>query len=354
MGMKLVFCEKYGFDEHKRKARLSASGLGVDEVTLAEQVQRHVVQPHMDELIAQFFRLLRLDDEANRIFSRGFRDDKLQHFLANYLVSMGDEFDQAKYFEQRLRMGIAHVNAGVSLVVFQVGYRILQQLLVDLVPIQAKNESLLRAFILKITTLDLIIATEVYQRYTGGHISENGAEHFTPEQFSRGSVRKVLNDEQVNELLLTGLQQPDSESETCLAVAKIDELEKIEQVYGKETAKQIREGLTSRLLSTLRPGDGVGLVADGGFLFVLSHATLPIAEEICKRLMQCVSQNPVSADKMTIPVTISLVLMLVDTDAEHKVFISHLQQQLKQIQAKGVNQLELVNEVERIDGAVGC
>ena len=101
------------------------------------------------------------------------------------------------------------------------------------------------------------------------------------------------------------------------------------------------------MLATLRPGDGVGLVAGGGFIFVLSHTTLPIAEEICIRLMACVSQNPVSADKMTIPVTISLVLMIVDKDAETKIFISHLEKQLIQIQAKGVNQLGI------FDGVVG-
>ncbi|MDH5259544.1 MAG: protoglobin domain-containing protein [Gammaproteobacteria bacterium] len=360
--MKLVFCEKYGFDEKKRKGRISASGLGTDESALAEQVQRHVIHPHMDELIPQFFRIMRLDDEANRVFSRGFRDDKLQHFLANYLTSLGDDFDQPKYFEQRLRMGIAHVNAGVNLVVFQLGYRVLQQLLMDLVPKAAKNEALLRAFILKITTLDLVIATEVYQKYNVAHYTHatngTGAIEGTTKvlekegaaNFSRGSLRSLLSDDQVNELLLTGLQQSNSDASSCLAIAKIDELEKIEQVYGKATVEQVRQGLTARLLSTLRPGDGVGLIAGGGFIVVLSHTTLPIAEEICKRLMRCISQNPVSADKMTIPVTISLVLMLVDTDVESKELIQLLEKQLTQIQKKGVNQLEIFDAVEGVVG----
>ncbi len=363
--MKLVFCDKYGFDEHKRKARLSAAGLGADEVALAEKVQRYVIQPHLDDIIAQFFRVLRLDDEVNRVFARGFRDDKLQHFLANYLISMGAEFNQPTYFEQRLRMGIAHVNAGISFVVFQTGYRLLQQLLVDLVPSEVKNESLLRAFILKITTFDLIIATEVYQKYSGtlhvnsgtansGRNTKSTVDQQAGDKMSRGSLHQLLNDEQVGELLLTGMQHADPDISTCLAVAKIDEIEKIERVYGKETVEQVRMGLTSRLLSTLRPGDGVGLIAGGGFIFVLSHASLSIAEDICRRLMLCISQHPVSADKMTIPVTMSLVLMCVDTEAEPKEFILHLEQQLARIQAKGVNQLELVNDVEENDGAVGC
>ncbi|MDH5256709.1 MAG: protoglobin domain-containing protein [Gammaproteobacteria bacterium] len=339
--MKLIFCEKYGFDEQKRKTRLAALGLGRDESALAEQMQRHVIQPHIEELIAQFFRLLRLDDEANRVFGRGFRDDKLQHFLVNYLQSMGDGFAQSEYFEQRLRMGIAHVNAGINLVVFQIGYRILQQLLMDRVPEEAKNEDLLRAFILKITTLDLLIATEVYQKYNGVATSEP----VVREQLSRGSLRKLLNHDQVNELLLTGLQQSNPESPGCLAIANVDEIEKIEQVYGKATVDQVRQGMTARLLATLRPGDGVGLIASGGFLFVLSHTTLPIAEEICKRLMKCISQHPVSADKMTIPVTISLVLTLVDAGVEHKLFIHQLEKQLTRMQARGVNQLEIMNGV---------
>jgi len=352
--MKLVFCTKYGFDEHKRKARLSALGLGIDEVTLAEQVQRHVIQPNLDEIVAGFFRVLRLDDEVSRVFSRGFRDDKLQHFMANYLVSIGAEFDQPAYFEQRLRMGIAHVNAGVSLVVFQIGYRLLQQLLMDLVPPEAKNADLLRAFMLKITTLDLIIATEVYQKYRAKHTLDDATEHPLSAQMSRGSLRKLLDDEQVSELLLTGLQSSEAGIGSCLAVAKIDEIAKIEQVYGKETVDLVRQGLTARLLATLRPGDGVGLVSAGSFVFVLSHTTPAIGEDICKRLMMCVSQHPVSADKMTIPVTISLVLMFVETNAELKTGLSRLEQQLTQIQAKGVNQLEFVNDIDENNGAVGC
>ena len=353
--MKLIFCEKYGFDEHKRKGRLSAIGLGEDEVALAEQMQRHAIQPNLDALIAQFFRLLRLDDEANNVFSRGFREDKLQHFLANYLASIGAEFNQPTYFEQRLRMGIAHVNAGVSLIIFQVGYRILQQLLMDAIPENAKNVDLLRAFILKITTLDLIIATEVYQKYTGLMPSDEGVTKKDSEALSRGSLRKLLNHDQVNELLLTGLAQSNQELPGCLAIATIDEIEKIEQVYGKETVAQVRQGLTARLLATLRPGDGVGVIANKGFIFVLSHTSLLVAEEISKRLMNCVSQHPISADKMTIPVTISLVLARVDSnevssDEPHDmngILIQHLEAQLTQIQAKGVNQLEI------LDGIVG-
>ena len=338
--MKLTFCEKYGFDESKRHGRLAAIGLGEDELALVDQVQRHVIEPKREQIISQFFRVLRLDDEVNRVFSRGFRQEKLENFLANYLLSMGVDFNQAKYFEQRLRMGIAHINAGVNLVVFQMAYRMLQQLLIDALPSEAKNEDLLRAFILKITTLDLIIATEVYQKYQTALKSE--AQN---ESLSRGSLRKVLNEDQVSELLLTGLQQSTSESPGCIAVGRIDELEKVENVYGKETVDLVRQGVISRLLATLRPGDGVGLVAGQGFLFVLSHTTLDIAGEISKRLMACISDHPVSADKMTIPVTISLVLVAVDPDVEHKLHIQQLEQQLTNIQAKGINQLEILNGV---------
>jgi len=341
--MKQIFCEKYDFDEHKRRGRLASIGLGEDEIALVEQLQRHVVQPHLDDLIDQFFRLLRLDNEVNRIFAQGFREEKLHQFLTNYLASLGAEFDQAKYFEQRLRMGIAHINAGINLVVFQIGYRILQQLLLDAVPKEAKNDEVLKAFVLKITTLDLIIATEVYQRYNAAVAAELQPE----DNISRGSLRKVLNSDQVSELLLTGLQQSDSDSPGCLAIARIDELEKIEQVYGKETVKQVRLGLTSRLLATLRPGDGVGVVADEGFLFVLSHTTINMAQDISKRLMNCVSLHPVSADKMTIPVTISLVLIAVNPNIEHAELIQYLKEKLTEVQARGVNQLEI------IDGVVG-
>jgi len=335
--MKLIFSEKYLFNEEKRKGRLAAAGLGEDEVSLGEQMQRHVILPHMQEIISQFFRLLRLDGEANQIFSRGFRDDKLEKFLTSYLKTLGVRFNQAVYFEQRLRMGIAHVNAGVTLVVFQQGYRILQQLLVDFVPDVAKNDELLRAFILKITTLDLIIATEIYQSYDGFQ-GENGVSNH-----SRGSVQKVLNRDQVGELILTGLEPIEGESSSCVAIARVDELNKIENVYGKETATLVRQGITDRLLATLRPGDGVGLISENRYLFVISHTELDHAHEICRRLLNSINEHPISADKITIPVTISLVLSAVDQNTDQKQLISDLELALTQSQHKGVNQLGILN-----------
>ncbi len=342
--MKTLFCEKYNFNKLKCQGYLASTGLGAAELPLASQIQQLVIAPNLKQLVTTFFAMLRLNDEADRLFSRGFRDDKLQQFLIEYLISLGVEFDQLNYFEQRLRMGIAHVNAGINLVVFQTGYRILQQLLIDAVPENIENAAILRGFILKITTIDLIIATAVYVKSektsSGALMNKNEA--------SRGSVNQLLNNDQVNELLLTGLQSGSTDSTSCIAVAKIDELEKVESVYGKDTVDQVRKGITARLLMTLRPGDGVGIIAGGGYLFVLSQTTISIAEDICNRLKSSISQNPVSADNMTIPVTMSLVLSDVTPEAEHKLLIQRLEQQLTLSQSKSVNQLEIVN------GVVGC
>ncbi len=337
--MMLTFCTKYSFDEKKRQSRLASIGLGEDEYKLAEQLQRNVIKPNLDEIVIQLFRMIQLDDEAGKMFVQGFRSDKLTRFLYRYLTTLGKNFSDGAYFEQRLRVGIAHINAGVSFIAFQLAFRILQQILLDHVPENIKNRGFLSTFILKITSLDLVIATEAFEHY---RLAQN-PEAAIP---SRGSVQQLLSSEQLNALLAANWREASGNCETYVGLAAIDDDQRVEQCYGQQTARDARNGVVQRMLTSLRPGDGLGQFDDEHFLIVLSNTTYENAYDICRRVMDKVALHPFSADKMTIPVTISIILTSYSHPEIHDEVLPRLMQALTKIQEQGINQLELVTDAD--------
>jgi len=334
--MQLTFCTKYSFDDKKRAARLAALSLSLDEYKLAQQFQRQVIEPNLEHLVTQFFRILKLDDEINHMFAKGFREDKLEWFLRRYLSTLGVNFTEATYFEQRLRMGLAHLNVGVSLVSYQLAYRILQQLLFDAVPNKTRNHDLLQAFVLKITTLDLIIATEAY-----GHYGKADATTENDEQPVPHHQRQLLGLDRLSDYIEVNKAHDSEALLTFFALVRIDNDHRIEQCYGNETEQQVRNGVVQRIFAELRPRDTMGSVDDGYYLIVLSHLTENEALDVCRRIMDKIAAHPLSADKITIPVTMSAILTHDFSLDATQASIEKLSVALANIQEKGVNQLEL-------------
>ena len=207
------------------------------------------------------------------------------------------------------------------------------------VPKDSKNQTYLSAFILKITTLDLIIATEAYEQY---RLQQNPQAKIPP----RGSVQQLLNADQLNTLLASNWLAADENIETYVGLARVDEDQRIEQCYGQQTANEARNGVVQRMLASLRPGDGLGQFDDEHFLIVLSNTTHENAYDICRRVMHKIAANPFSADKMTIPVTISVIVTPYHHAEIHDEVLPGLVKALARLQEHGINQLELVGNAD--------
>ena len=335
--MQLTFCEKYGIDAKSRQSRLAVLGLSEQEHKLASQLQQTVIARNLNELVENFFRFLQLDDEVNRIFLAGFRQQKLEEFLKQYLTSLGVAFDQGRYFELRLRMGIAHINVGINFSTFQAAYRLLQQLLIDAIADDNKSKNLLIAFVIKITNLDLIIASEAYQHYQLNNV--HNEKNVTD---SVAAQPKLLSPRQLDELLVVNNATRDNTSSQSVALVIIDGFSNIEQCYGEKIARQVQQGVSARLLADVRPSDGIARSGAAQFVVHFSDTNVADAELICQRLSHKIAMHPIAADKMTIPVTISIFLTPIDDDDSLPMILESLNSNALQLQSSGVNRLESI------------
>src|SRR5713101_7355506 len=128
------YCEEYGFGSKKRKARLVSLGLTQADHKSALLLQNEVMGPHLDEIVDAFYDYLLKRPEFRKVIAKGFDVAHLKKTQTLYLLNLGVGFDQAEYFEERLRVGLAHAHAGVPLSLYQSAYCLLQPLMIDHFP----------------------------------------------------------------------------------------------------------------------------------------------------------------------------------------------------------------------------
>jgi len=113
--MSLTYCEKFGFDADKIAERLQWLELGAADHATAQQFQQDIIQPHAEIIVAAFYEWLPTIAETQTLLVDDELVARLRQTQLRYLLNLGIAFDQADYFESRLRVGQAHVWVGLSL-----------------------------------------------------------------------------------------------------------------------------------------------------------------------------------------------------------------------------------------------
>jgi voltage-gated potassium channel Kch len=109
------YCDQFGLDKAARYLRLQLLGLSDVDRNIATVLSRNVIAPRVDEIVARFYETLFDFPDYTRILSRGFDIDRLKKTQTVYLLSLGQDFASAEYFEERLRVGLAHARIGLPL-----------------------------------------------------------------------------------------------------------------------------------------------------------------------------------------------------------------------------------------------
>ena len=162
----MTYWEKYGFNEAQLAAHLRLVELDENDKSLAQELQKKVISPNIDQIIDNFYDyMLQQPEFVKTIEYRKVDIAKLKSTQRNYLLSLGIDFNTQDYFEGRLHIGVVHAWNSIPLSVYLGAYRKLQQLISDQVLSASKtlpNWQDLIVFTTKITTLDMSLATETY------------------------------------------------------------------------------------------------------------------------------------------------------------------------------------------------
>ncbi|NOX75521.1 MAG: diguanylate cyclase [Gammaproteobacteria bacterium] len=281
--MTLPYTEKFGFDAKRIRERLQWLQLTAQDHALARRLRETVLLPCGDDIVATFYDWLLTIDASRPLLGNDDFIRRLKQTQKAYLLELGHDFDQPHYFESRLRVGQAHVWVGLSLSLYQCAYRRLTQLILDL----AKPEDApLRAFINKITALDMSLAIETYHLTQVQALEDSLSrsrqlqDHLRQKAFS-DSLTGLANHQAIHRQLQQMLTEGDKD--VAVVMVDIDHFKAINDQHGHPVGDKVLVEVTRRLRAALRDFDFLGRYGGEEFLLVLTRASLATATQVAER-----------------------------------------------------------------------
>ena len=314
--MSQSLCDRFGFDGAGISERLRMLGLtNRNDPIIAEEFQTHVVQPHVDAILDEFFESIGQHPEFMKIATGHEQVNHLKMTLRKYLLNLGYRFDTQEYFEERLRVGTVHQRVGVSLGLYQCFYCLLQNLLMSGIPeeIKAHPESYaeLSKFIIKITSLDMSLAIETYHstevstlEHSIDTIRVEGEHLRRTLQFDSltGACRRSYLLRELSEKLTSA--QKDSRP-MSVVMADLDHFKDVNDKYGHLIGDHVLRDVATRMITGARGSDCVGRYGGEEFLIIFDDATLDTAQELAERIRVRIMADPFCEDSVSLWMTTS-------------------------------------------------
>lgn len=355
MGQSL--CERFGFDDARIAERLRMTGPTDPNIhAIADEFQAHVIQPNIESIIDQFYDTLGRNPEFIEIVRRYSQLSKLKMTQRRYLLDLGERFDTADYFEERLRVGAAHQRTGVSLTIYQCAYRLMQSLLIEHIPNELKAtpetyDSIVQ-FVLKITALDMSLAIETY--YTDKVISlERSIDSFRDEgellrkSLELDTLTKLHSRSFSIEVLKRALREMQREHRPLSVVmADLDHFKLVNDHHGHLVGDRVLQAVAARMASGARDRDTFGRYGGEEFILILENTPLAGARVVAERIRRRVDADPVQIKDISLPVTLSLGVAEARAGDTAESLATRADQALYAAKAGGRNQVQVEPDAE--------
>ncbi|MFQ5643828.1 MAG: GGDEF domain-containing protein [Thiogranum sp.] len=307
-------CEQFGFDAAWREAQLTLIGLAGhtrDDVRLLHD--KLLSRSASEQIIDRFYAQLLRNRQAADLLS-SFDLGHLKARQADYLSEFGVRFSEARYFESRARVGVAHARVGVPLSLYLESFGLLQCLILEFllseVGDRAQRETL-TCLVLKLTTLDIALATEVYHRSQIQDL-DRSVKHLKLEQ---NILRTQLEQDALTGVssrtsLLRELQGAIAHCEKtgqplAVIMADLDNFKVVNDTQGHLVGDQVLAEVAARIKAALREFDLVGRYGGEEFVILLENTSPHTAHQIAERIRQRIGSQPVSTAGQQVEITIS-------------------------------------------------
>ena len=317
MGVIYELCESRDFDADAIARRLELLALASPESRAPGiALQNLVVRPNAALIVDSFYDSLVGIEEFNNIVNTHSDAEKLKDTQQRYLLSLGVEIDQPRYFEERLRIGCVHQRIGVPQSLYQCSFQTLQCLLIRHIPPQIRSDQFafeeMIQFILKITALDMSLAVESYcdARMIGLETSlksERGERERLHHLAVTDWLTELHNHSYTRHFLAEALNRAKHEkSPLCVIMADLDHFKKINDVHGHLVGDQVLRIAAARMISSARAGDEIGRYGGEEFLFILQNTDIAEGEDVAERVRMHINSDAIHGRDAEVMVSLSL------------------------------------------------
>jgi diguanylate cyclase (GGDEF)-like protein len=231
-----------------------------------------------------------------------------------FLASFGRWFKDVEYFESRATLGVTHARVGVPLSLYVAAVGLLQSLILEVVlermDVQEERR-LLTELVVKLASLDIALATEVYHRariddmdrslkkleHQQQHLRQQLEQDALTATSSRTSLLREL-EAAIGRAAKTG--QP-----LVVVMADLDRFKVINDQHGHLAGDRVLKDVAARIRAALREFDLVGRYGGEEFVILLENTSLHTAHQVAERIRRRIGTEPVQLGSATVEVTIS-------------------------------------------------
>ncbi len=320
--MMLKYCQQYGFSTHGIRQRLDLVALSSQDLPAGQELHDATIRPRLDDIVEAFYAEM-LRHEPIRVFlDNPTLIASLKQTQKKYLLTLGLKFNEPDYFEERLRVGLAHARMRIPLNLYICAYRTMSQAIEDVLPEATRSDPMAYAraveFLRKITTLDMSLAIDTYHLSRVSALEnsletlkeeENHLRHLAETDPLTGLANRAMLEHSLADALAA--LQNDSQMLGVL-MADLDHFKRINDNHGHLVGDGVLREVAARLRSAVRDVDVVGRYGGEEFMVVLTNASFDMACEIAERIRSRVAGTPINVHGTTVAITISLGLAVAE------------------------------------------
>ena len=284
--------------------------------TLGERLQVAVIRPNIDAIVDRFCDYLGRIEQFNTIVAQHSDLARLQRTQRSYLLSFGVDFQSARYFEERRRIGVVHQAIGVPQSLYQCAFRQLQNLLIDYFPEELRMDrddfDEMLHFVLKISALDISLAVESYcaarmSNLTTSLENERGETERLQKLSVTDHLTELHNHSYARHCLNAALARAQRDNAPlCVIMADLDHFKNINDTYGHLVGDDVLRISAARMLAASRAEDQVGRYGGEEFIFILQNTSLDGAQEAAERIRTRLGDDAIQAGDAEVAVTVSM------------------------------------------------
>jgi diguanylate cyclase (GGDEF)-like protein len=308
------YCKVFHYDQSGITSALALLELSPEDSHLAESLQENIIKPNLRAIIDTFYdEYLLVHERFRKILGNKDRIPNLKISQAKYLLSFGMDFNTLDYFENRLRVGVAHQRVGLGLSLYNFAYRKLRELILSYIPEGNDDELMqLRRFIDKIIALDMSLAIASYH---GGSQTklESSVEHLKhiQSQLEKKANTDTLTHLNSRDATLKLLEQALQESQQAdksiiVMMIDIDDLGSINDQYGHLIGDHVMREVAGRIEKTVPSLDKIGRYGGDEFIIIARSVTLSQALSLAEQVRSAIDTMQIPLKDNSLRVTASL------------------------------------------------
>lgn len=316
--MMLKYCKQYGFDDDGIRERLALTALTANDLATGQRLHDTTIVPRMEQIVEGFYAEILRHAAIRHFLDHPTLISNLKQTQKNYLMTLGMQFDRPDYFEERLRVGLAHARVGIPLNLYLCAYRAMAQMIQDALPDSIRSDVVafieITEFLRKITTLDISLAVDTYYQSRVNALEasvetlieeEHHLRHLAETDPLTGLLNHAMLDQSVYESIETARRDG---MPLCVMMADLDHFKQINDTHGHLVGDGVLREVAARLRSAVRDVDVVGRFGGEEFMVILAKASVETATEIAERVRSRVAGSPIRVHGVSVGITISVGL----------------------------------------------